>query len=163
MKAYLASRFSRNDELLGYRTQLEDRGIEVTSRWLNGSHEWVQNGQEQTVPEYEAARFAEEDLDDIDEADVFVCFTEEPRSAASRGGRHVEFGWALATRKQIVIVGPRENVFYCLDDPTIVQTFSWDHALAYLEDLRDRFNEPYISTIYPDVPQFTHYIQKGED
>jgi nucleoside 2-deoxyribosyltransferase len=150
MNVYLASRFPRSDELREYRRQLESHGIHVTSRWLQGGHEWVQDGQEQTVPLDEAARFGQEDLEDIDDADVVVCFTEEPRSAASRGGRHVEFGYALATNKRIVIVGPRENVFYCLDWPTIVQTDKWRMAFQFLRDTRDDM-PPWRLEAYPDA------------
>ncbi len=35
-------------------------------------------------------------------------------SGYSRGGRHVEAGYALAKGKYLVLVGPRENVFYSL-------------------------------------------------
>jgi hypothetical protein len=48
----------------------------------------------------------------------------------SRGGRHVEFGYALGARKAIMVVGPLENVFYCL--PHVFQHDEWDTALRYL-------------------------------
>ena len=41
MRVYLAARFSRFDELNRYREELTDVGIAVTSRWLDGGHEWV--------------------------------------------------------------------------------------------------------------------------
>jgi len=44
MKIYLASRYSRREELCGYRTQLESMGVEVTSRWLNGAHQISDTG-----------------------------------------------------------------------------------------------------------------------
>ena len=39
MKYYLAARYSRRLELCGYRADLAGLGIEVTSRWLSGSHQ----------------------------------------------------------------------------------------------------------------------------
>ena len=33
---------------------------------------------------------------------------------SARGGRHVEFGLALAAGKRLCIVGPRENIFHFL-------------------------------------------------
>ena len=36
MKIYLAARYSRREELCGYRSELEAIGHTVTSRWLNG-------------------------------------------------------------------------------------------------------------------------------
>ena len=41
--------------------------------------------------------------------------TEPPREpSSSRGGRHVEFGIALARSKRLIVVGHRENVFHWL-------------------------------------------------
>lgn len=129
MRVYLASRFSRGDELLRYKADLERHGIEVTSRWLLGGHEWA-GTDDDALPIDVGERFAREDLEDLRAADVVVCFTEAPRSGASRGGRHVEFGYALATRKEILVVGPRENVFYCLEE--VRHRESWEEALAQL-------------------------------
>lgn len=39
MNFYLAARYSRREELCGYRSQLENDGHTVTGRWLNGSHQ----------------------------------------------------------------------------------------------------------------------------
>lgn len=130
MKVYLAARFRDKPKLLEYRDDLIFHGIEVTSRWLIADHEWVgQNDDE--MPREVGARFAREDIEDIDAADVVVCFTQEPRVMGnSRGGRHVEFGYALGTGKHIMVVGPLENVFYCL--PHVFQHDEWDTALRHL-------------------------------
>ena len=129
MKVYLASRFSRLSELNTHADELEAMGITVTSRWLRGGHEWVGSADEE-IPLARLHRFAAEDLEDIDAADILVCFTESPRTGPSRGGRHVEFGYALAKGKPIICVEHRENVFYCLDDVLFVE--SWEHALHLL-------------------------------
>jgi nucleoside 2-deoxyribosyltransferase len=121
MKVYLAARFSRLPELNRYRAELEAAGITVTSRWLLGGHEWVGTPDEQ-IPRERLARFAAEDLEDIDAADVLLCFTESPRSGPARGGRHVEFGYALAKRKPVIVVGHIENVFYALPQVTHCET-----------------------------------------
>lgn len=129
MNVYFAGRFSRREELLGYKEALEqmapDYGAEitVTSRWLLGGHEWSGTADED-VPVAECARFAEEDLADLRRANVIVCFTESPRSGPARGGRHVEMGYALAMQKPILCVGYRENVFYCLPEVDFVSTWA---------------------------------------
>jgi hypothetical protein len=41
---YLAARYSRREELCGYRTDLERAGFTVTSRWLNGEHQITDAG-----------------------------------------------------------------------------------------------------------------------
>ena len=165
MKIYLAARYSRRLELCGYREQLEAIGHDVTARWLNGSHQISDSG----VPigdsgealvegddgnnSTEAADlrkcFAMEDLGDVHACDLFIAFTEPPRSTASRGGRHVEFGYALGLAAlrvsgspQIIVVGHRENLFHWLDGIDFYET--WDELLKTLrqpspESLADEF------------------------
>lgn len=114
MRIYLAARYSRFEEMQSVRKDLETCGHKVTSRWINGGHKLTDDGLSEEGKEIERLRFAVEDLDDLYAADVVVSFTEPPRSANSRGGRHVEFGVALAIHMPVVVVGPRENVFHCL-------------------------------------------------
>ena len=129
MKIYLAARFSRLQELNWYAGEAEVAGLTVTSRWLRGDHEWVGTADDD-IPADHLARFATEDLEDLDAADVMVCFTEIPRSAPNRGGRHIEAGYAIARRKPVIVVGPIENVFYAL--PQITRVATWDEALHVL-------------------------------
>jgi nucleoside 2-deoxyribosyltransferase len=129
MKVYLASRFSRIDELRDYKAQLEAHGITVTSRWLLGGHEWVGTPDEE-IPVERLARFALDDIEDIEASDLVVCFTESPRSGPARGGRHVEFGYALARGIDLLVVGHRENVFYCL--PGLAFEPDWPAAKRFL-------------------------------
>lgn len=147
MNVYLAARYSRREELCGYRAQLEALDFTVTSRWLNGDHQ-VTDGQllgEQGAAlvegnsQHESAvqlrqRFALEDWSDLAAADVCVAFTEPPRSGPSRGGRHVELGAALAWGKHVVVVGHRENVFCCL--PGVHFCADWPAALLHLSGRR---------------------------
>lgn len=143
MKIYLAARYSRREELCGYRAELEALGHTVTARWLNGSHQISDNGTPigddgESLVEFgqteRAAQlrqhFAEEDLADVIRADLLVAFTEPPRSSASRGGRYVEMGVAIGHGIPVVIVGPRENVFCWL--PGIPAYATWNEAKAKL-------------------------------
>lgn len=114
MKIYLASRYSRREELCGYRAALEADGHVVTSRWLNGNHQIDDQGLSAQAAEAERVRFAVEDWEDLMAADCCISFTEIPRSERTRGGRHVEFGGALAAGLGCIVIGPRENVFHCL-------------------------------------------------
>lgn len=118
-KIYLAARYSRFQEMQGYRTQLEARGYEVTSRWINGDHQ-VDNDALAEARNAERIRFATEDRADLMAASVVIAFTEEPRKTTTRGGRHVEAGIALATGKRLIVNGWRENVFYCLPEVEFV-------------------------------------------
>lgn len=146
MHIYLAARYSRREELLEYRAQLEALGHIVTSRWLNGSHQIDGNGQPigdageravETGSRHDLARhFAQEDVEDVVNAECVISFTEQPRvPGSSRGGRHVEFGIAQALGKRQIVVGYRENVFHWLAG---VEFFpSWAEALAALSGIQE--------------------------
>lgn len=148
-KLYLAARFDRREELRNYAAELTVLGHEVTSRWLFEEHTMSNNPT--TEEELQQNRsFANDDLDDIGAADIFVSFTEEKFTdfeevtdslayvnramldkliGAARGGRHVEYGWAVGCCERVVIVGPRENVFHYLSDVEHFDTWA-DFVLA---------------------------------
>lgn len=143
MKVYLAARYSRRLELCRYRDELQNMGVDVQARWLDGKHQIGDTGQpigdsgeamvEATGGQGDAgavlrARFALDDYEDVTDADVVVTFTEPPRSKPSRGGRHVEFGIALASGARCIVVGCRENLFHWLPQVRYFET--WPEARA---------------------------------
>ena len=123
MRIYLASRCSRREELCGYRAQLEELGHTVTSRWLNGDHQIDDQGLSVEASREERERFAKEDFQDLIMSELCISFTEPPRSTNSRGGRHVEFGIAFGRMMRTWVVGPRENVFHCMEDVLVLEDF----------------------------------------
>ncbi len=127
-QVYLAARFSRQSELRGYVSDLENCGFGVTSRWVKTDSHRVDEYQAEADPDF-ARRLAEEDYLDVLCADIVVIFGEEPRTA-TRGGKHVEFGLALARDKHIFLVGPRENVFYYLPEVECYET--WDECFEVI-------------------------------
>ena len=134
---YLAARYTRREELNGYADQLREIGYSVDARWLLGEHQVHEGGDKidglQNIPD-EAIPFARDDVEDVLRADFVVSFTEPPRSNNSRGGRHVEFGMALASGKNLIVVGPRENIFHALPD---VHRFNyWEEAFGYLKAVK---------------------------
>ena len=131
---YLAARYSRREELCEYRSALRALGYQVTSRWLNGNHQIDDAGLSAETKQEERVRFACEDWADLERADACINFTESPRGTNSRGGRHVEFGGALALGKRCIVVGPRENVFHCLPNVEIYGT--WQECLINLTEER---------------------------
>jgi hypothetical protein len=113
MRIYLCGRYSRRDELRAIREQLVADGHVVTSRWLDT--EWNETEREGQVyssaaPPAYRQQHAVADMEDVAACDLLIAFTEPPRSGG-RGGRHVEFGAALALRKRLMVVGCRENLF----------------------------------------------------
>lgn len=102
---------------------LHNAGHEVTSKWIRGLEETM------SLPEA-----AQMDLDDIDRADVVISCTLPKGTVFSSGGRHVEFGYALAKDKLIINVGPNEeNIFHHLPQVTIVPTI--EEAIRSLRPL----------------------------
>lgn len=119
-KVYLASRYSRHDEMRGVRDVLGSlAGIKVTSRWIDCHTDVVGDFKESFTVEFLAehpekcAPLGQHDLDDIRAADTVISFTS---SDGGKGGRHVEFGYALALGKRCIVIGPREHVFHTLTE-----------------------------------------------
>lgn len=119
---YLSARYARREELLVYRRSLTMAGIACTARWLDGE------GDDMAVN-------AQHDVDDVKRADMLVNFTEEPLEHSplpfvGRGGRHVELGIALALGREVLVVGPRENIFHHL--PSVYRVPTWAAALRWI-------------------------------
>ncbi len=119
---YLAASYHRKNELRDYRKDLNLAGIRVTARWLD---ELNQN--ETFISAKQQRNYAEGDLVNILSADTVIVFTESAGSEWSRGGRHVELGYAIAMSKRVIVVGYLENIFCYL--PQIEYCHTWRDAL----------------------------------
>lgn len=150
MNIYLAARYSRREELSAYRAELEILGHSVQARWLNGEHQLANDGTPigengvaliegtlrsgERLSEHEQSeraailrtQFANNDWEDVNAAELVISFTEPPRSKANRGGRHVEYGIALANKARVIVVGHRENIFHWL--PVVEFFDTWQEA-----------------------------------
>jgi hypothetical protein len=138
VKVYLAARYSRREELCGYAAELRAAGFEITSRWLDGDHQISDGGLSEQAHAQERQRFAEEDWTDLMAAEVTISFTEEPRGTNSRGGRHVEFGAAMALGQYCIVCGPAENVFHHL--PEVFLCEYWAAAFNDVFGYREMWN-----------------------
>jgi nucleoside 2-deoxyribosyltransferase len=117
---YLSARFGRKHELQRYAEELGRLGIEVTSRWLSSP-----------TPELtdEAwLHLAATDKADVERAEALVLFAEPDRDGG--GGRHVEFGMALALGKRVIVLGAVENLFQRLREVAVVA--NWPDARELL-------------------------------
>lgn len=128
MKVYLAAQYCEKYRLRALAEELESKGIEVTSTWLSEPH--GPNTQMHEVTEDDRQRYAITDLEDVDRADCLVFFSIEPTQSFFRGGRHVEFGYAYAKGKEIIVVGPQENIFHHLPQ---IERKTWPETVYYLE------------------------------
>lgn len=99
MKIYTAAPWQLRDEARRTAAALIHHGHIVTSRWL----------QEGDIENHETAQM---DLDDIDAADALLAINPLRYAKIGTGGRHVEFGYALARGKRLFIRGVRSNIFH---------------------------------------------------
>ena len=131
-KWYFAGQFSRLVEIASYATRARIANLEVTSHWLDQDL-----GLGYAGGSSEAGRsFAERDLVDIAAADGFLFFAEDPLAGIPRGGRHVEFGVALATGKTVEVIGSRENIFHLLPGIAHYHTFDAWLEVAKLREVK---------------------------
>jgi len=102
MTVYLSARYQRRDEMRSLRERINAiPGCAVQSTWLD-------------MPDDASPQeCADIDLDEVAKSDLLIAFTEEP-GVPSTGGRHVEYGVALACGVETWVVGPSENVFHSL-------------------------------------------------
>ena len=122
VSVYLAAPYASKDQIRRHASELVALGCDVTAQWLDEPHA-------ATVPftsrdPEELRAFARRDISDIARADVFIFFSLDPDQPTKRGGRHVEFGLAIAQRKRMIVVGPRENIFHFLPDVEVAPTFN---------------------------------------
>lgn len=118
-RIYIAAPWQLKAQARAWRGVLEAGGLTVTSRWLDTPD----------VPQDTDAS-ALECLEDVIAADRLLLINPEAWAAAGTGGRHVEFGYAVAAGKDLHIFGVRSNVFHHLRYVTVHETV--DHALAAL-------------------------------
>lgn len=126
LKTYLAARYSRWQEMRQVAERLEAMGHMITSRWVQGQHQ-CNDDQLLNSPEW-AIKIANDDLEDLWKADQLILFT-DPIRTATRGGKQVELGYAMALGLKIYIVGEPENVFQHLPHLTQVANVHFLYAL----------------------------------
>ena len=102
MKVYLAAPYGCRDYAIRIMRMLELQHIEVTSRWLKDDTETLSD------------EWARNDLADVARADILIALNPEGWENKGTGGRHVEYGYALALNKIVVLVGERSNIFHHL-------------------------------------------------
>lgn len=134
MKAYLAAAYERRDEMKGVAHVLQTFGHTITSTWVTSHADGPPMSFEQTLVEYRdnterCGAFGDRDLTDIESADTLIAFTDGEKA---RGGRHVEFGYALALEKNLYVVGPREVIFHTL--PGVAWYPNWARFVMALPD-----------------------------
>jgi nucleoside 2-deoxyribosyltransferase len=118
MTVYIAAPYPEREAAIGIMMMLEAAGIEVTSTWLRGLDEMNEE-------------YARRDLTDVARADALVAWNPPGWWEKGTGGRHVEFGYALALGMPIILIGERSNIFHFLNTVTVVDL--GDDLVAHIE------------------------------
>ena len=130
MNIYIAGKWEAKERLKAWRTVIENSNLgTVVGTWLN---EEGKPGDQ--VSEREAWEYANRDLDEINAADLLILDTEDTNE---RGGREVEFGFALAKCPHVWVVGPKRNVFHRLANR---HHMTWEETIRTLRVEADRGN-----------------------
>jgi nucleoside 2-deoxyribosyltransferase len=123
VKLYLAASYPTRFQQRKVRDELARHGHEVTSRWIDYDFE------AEDAPE-PREHYGRTDLADIDAADVVVVST---YVQSSSGGLWAELGYALGTKKPIILIGPEYNPFCYLANVRVVSTSELPRLLAFPE------------------------------
>lgn len=106
MTFYFAAKYSNREYVQGIARVFREYGHTVTSEWLEGHH---------TDRAADKQReYAQADLDDIRKADALVLFQLPCGIPEHSTGRAVEFGYAYALHKPVIVVGHKTSVFHYL-------------------------------------------------
>lgn len=101
MKVFIAASYAAIKDAREVAVQLEMRGHEVTSSWLNEPFDHFEE-------DWQKMACATIDFHDVERSDAFVVLTEVPSSS---GGFHTEIGMALGMRIPVYVLGPRNNIY----------------------------------------------------
>lgn len=123
---YISGKFESQERLRHERDRIHATGAgKVVGTWLDEEPQPCGGALPRQAREY-----AIRDCAEIDKADLLILDTKDENI---RGGREVEYGYALGRNCEVWIVGPKRNVFHefapCF--------FSWDDALDALIDEED--------------------------
>ena len=125
MKIYLAAQFKEQNLMKEWRKLLRQNGHYVTSRWLEVSKAKETEKESASV---EAAK----DLHDIHASEIVISHTINRGDLFTGGGRHIEFGFALALEKKLINVGGYESVFHQL--PQVITVSTIEQAIEIINN-----------------------------
>ena len=129
---YLASHYSRKDEIKRAARDLEYVGVKVSSTW---HREYLASDTSLSDPKVSKAYWrsaAKRDFKELESATHLVFLSLSPDVEFTRGAHCVEYGIALALRKHIIVVGPSQHIFCYL--PGVKFFDSWKEAFPWLRE-----------------------------
>jgi nucleoside 2-deoxyribosyltransferase len=147
MKIYLAAQFSEQALMKEWRKLLRQNGHYITSRWLEVKESGLDEAHKTN-----AADEAAKDLQDIKASEIVISKTINRGDMFTGGGRHIEFGYALALDKMLINVGGYESIFHklAITVPTIEQAIEIVNEAAKAKAKRQSATQqPQINIVHP--------------
>ena len=105
MNIYIAAPSEERQAAREMKIRLKAAGYTMTSRWIES--EFFNSTDEGYL-----IKWAENDLQDVYDADLLVAINSEEYRNSGTGGRHVELGYALAYAKPVILCGIKSNIFH---------------------------------------------------
>ena len=99
---YVAAPYELKEQASVVAARLRALGHSVTSGW----HDREDVNEEAT---------ARRDLEEVEACDTLLLINVQEWAHKGTGGRHVEYGYALARGKSLVIFGERTNLFHLFE------------------------------------------------
>jgi hypothetical protein len=114
LNVYIAGRYQDREELRDFAKHLEAVGdYKVISSWLH--EDYPPTVAMKDLTPHDMHLMAEKDIEEIQDANLMVLFSQSDTAPTYRNGRLVEFGVALSVGMTVFVVGPAENIFFHCD------------------------------------------------
>jgi nucleoside 2-deoxyribosyltransferase len=113
-KVYVAGWYSQITQAKEAARELRQAGYLVTAPWIDGVTD--------TANGYPLMQAALDDLHGVKQADYLMLLALPFGTMYNGGGRWVEFGYALALGKRMVVVGEHETIFCHLPGVRVYST-----------------------------------------
>ena len=128
-KIYLASRYERKLEMREIVEQFPP-GYKCCSSWLYIDDIPIAPSHRPGVCFGEIQEAAARILEEVRGCDILLLVQDDP-FCYNRGGKHTEFGIALAEQKVIIVLGELENVFHYAEN--VVRISAIEGLIKFLE------------------------------
>jgi hypothetical protein len=131
---YIAAMYSWKERCKKFVEELQTRipQIEISSSWLKEAY--APHTTMDMLDDEELSRTGLRDFTEVLRSDIMIFFSNPPDVPTIRGGRHVEFGIALASSVLICVIGPKENIFHYVDLPDIKHFTTEEACMSFLEE-----------------------------
>lgn len=126
LRVYIAGRMTHRNLLLKWRKRVQAAGFLCVCLWMDTEED---TAKDEMLDRVAAAKCAQDDLDDLDKADIFILDLQ----GTGGGGRFFEYGVAYNRGLTICTVG----LFPASVFEALVPNFqTWPEVMGWLEEIK---------------------------